>query len=227
MTFGKKVLAFNYSLNPDWKLPKGFELLYPFSGEDTRSAMDSFHKKFYGDNRPRIFLFGINPGRMGAGITGVPFTDPIRLQEDCGIQNDFKKRQELSSVFVYNFIQAYGGPEQFYKDFYITSVCPLGFITNGINVNYYDDKKLQKAVQKHIEYNLHTQYKFGHRGNIAICLGRGKNFKYLDNLNNQLGIFDKILPLPHPRWVMQYRRKRMEEFIDEYLASFELTLKNS
>ena len=32
------------------------------------------------------------------------------------------------------------------------------------------------------------------------------------------GFFERILPLPHPRWVMQYRRKRKEEFVGQYLG---------
>lgn len=221
MTFAEKVLSFNFSLKPDWKLPKGFELLYPFDQEDTRIAMESFYHKFYKDSQPRVFLLGINPGRFGAGITGVPFTDPVRLEDICGIKNDFKKRQELSSVFVYEFIKAYGGPQKFYKNFYITSTCPLGFVTNGINVNYYDDKKLSKAVEPYIIHNLETQLEFGQKGSTAICLGRGKNFKYLEKLNAEKKYFNQIIPLPHPRWVMQYRRKRMEEFISEYLKAFQ------
>ena len=49
----------------------------------------------------RHLLLGINPGRFGGGVTGIPFTDPIRLQNVCGIENNFEKKQELSSVFIY------------------------------------------------------------------------------------------------------------------------------
>jgi hypothetical protein len=43
-------------------------------------------------------------------------------------------------------INAYGGPAVFYKRFFIGSVCPLGFVKNGKNINYYDDKELQQTV---------------------------------------------------------------------------------
>jgi hypothetical protein len=36
-------------------------------------------------------------------------------------------------------------------------------------------------------------------------------------MNERYGFFKEIIPLPHPRWVMQYRLKRMQEFIDLYL----------
>jgi len=29
-------------------------------------------------------------------------------------------------------------------------------------------------------------------------------------------LFEEVRPLPHPRWVMQYRLKRIDEFIDLY-----------
>ena len=41
--------------------------------------------------------------------------------------------------------------------------------------------------------------------------------KYFEKLNEEHGFFKQVLPLPHPRWVMQYRRKRLEEFVELYL----------
>jgi hypothetical protein len=40
----------------------------------------SFYQKYYADNKKRSLIIGINPGRFGAGVTGIPFTDPIRLK---------------------------------------------------------------------------------------------------------------------------------------------------
>ena len=221
MTFSEQVLDFHNSLNPNWKLPKDFELIYPYGNEMTLDAMRQFYQKYYSDNQVRTFLFGINPGRFGAGVTGVPFTDPIRLEEVCGIQNDFKKRSELSSIFVYEFIEAFGGIETFNQHFYVSSICPLGFIKDGKNINYYDDKKLEKAVEKYIIQNFEEQLKFGCNRKIALCMGQGKNFKYFKKMNEKLKLFEKIIPLPHPRWVMQYRRKRKQEFIDQYISALE------
>lgn len=224
MTFANQVLNFHQSLNPNWKLPPNFDLLFPYDNEATMSAMSTYYQKFYNDEKPRTFLLGINPGRFGAGITGVPFTDPIRLQEVCGIENDFKKRQELSSVFVYEFIAALGGVEAFHSKYYITSVCPLGFTKGGNNINYYDDKSLQAAVEPHIISNLKTQIEFGCNRKTAICMGQGKNFKYFNKLNARLGLWDEVVPVPHPRWVMQYRLKRKQEFIEEYVRKLTDTL---
>jgi hypothetical protein len=83
------IMDFYYSLTPDFDVPDGVEIMNPFENHSTAEAANRFYQRFYHDRRPRIFLFGINPGRFGAGVTGVPFTDPIRLQEVCGIENVF------------------------------------------------------------------------------------------------------------------------------------------
>ena len=212
MTFADKILAFHHSLSPNWKLPKGIELLFPFDKEDAWQAMSAFFKKYYDDQHQRTLIFGINPGRFGAGITGTPFTDPVKLEEICGIPNPFKKRVELSADFVYMFIDAFGGPKHFYRHFYITSLCPLGFVKDGKNYNYYDSKALEKAVEPHIIYNIKTLLRDGCNTKAALCLGQGKNYQYFKKLNEKHLFFKTIVPLPHPRWIMQYRRKKVKEF---------------
>ena len=207
------------AIEPGWELPDGVELLFPYDNPETMAAMRLFYSRYYSDARPRIFVFGINPGRFGAGITGVPFTDPIRLAEDCGIENAFQKKAELSSQFVYEVVHAYGGPEAFYRDIYITSVCPLGFTKDGKNYNYYDDRRLEKAVEPYIIDNIVRQKAIGALEETAVCLGEGQNYKYFTKINDEHGFFKTIVPLPHPRWVMQYRRRRMEEFKERYLIA--------
>ena len=54
---------------------------------------------------------------------------------------------EVSSVFVYDMIEQYGGTEKFYQEFYINSPFPLAIVRktdNGkwVNANYYDDPTL-------------------------------------------------------------------------------------
>jgi len=48
-------------------------------------------------------------------------------------------------------------------------------------------------------------------------LGTGKNYKFLQNLNKKENFAQHIVPLEHPRFIMQYRVKRKEEFIEKYL----------
>ena len=175
--------------------------------------METFFRKYYSSPGMRTLILGINPGRFGAGITGTPFTDPKILEEVCEIENPFKKRAELSAIFVYEFIEAYGGPESFYQQFYITSLCPLGFVKDGKNYNYYDSKELTQAVEPHILHNLRYHLDIGCNSKVAFSLGKGKNYAYFQKINETHGFFDEVIPLPHPRWVMQYRLKRKEEFV--------------
>jgi uracil-DNA glycosylase len=220
MTFAEQVIAFTRALRPpDIALPQGFEWLFPYDNAETMRLLTTFYEKYYADSQPRNFIFGINPGRFGAGLTGVPFTDPIRLANLCGIENGFQKKPELSSVFVWQFINAYGGAEAFCRDFYITSLSPLGFVKDGKNINYYDDRQLQKTAEPFIVWNIRTQLDFGANRDAAICLGEGQNFAFFQKLNAAQGFFKEIIPLPHPRWVMQYRRKRVEEFVERYLGA--------
>lgn len=216
MTFANQVLQFNLNLPSNLAVPDGVEVLFPYEEPETIQAMTAFYEKYYNDQNPRIFIFGINPGRFGAGVTGVPFTDPIRLVEECGITNNFKKKPELSSVFVYEFIHAFGGLEAFYNQFYITSLSPLGFTKDGKNYNYYDDRELQDAVEPFIIDSIQKQQQFPSSWRVALCMGQGKNATFFQKINEQHGFFKEILVLPHPRWVMQYRRKKLDEFVKAY-----------
>ena len=114
-------------------------------------------------------------------------------------------------------INAYGGPAKFYSNFFIGAVSPLGYIKAGKNINYYDDQKLQKAVSPFIKETIERQLQMGFSRDTCICIGGEKNFKFLDALNNEHKFFNKITPLPHPRFIMQYRRKRMGEYVGQYL----------
>ena len=220
MLFSQQVISFTQSLRPpEIALPNGFEWIYPYDQPATMQALTTFYRKYYADENGRTFLFGINPGRFGAGITGVPFTDPIRLASECGIDNDFQKKPELSSVFVWEFIRAYGGVEAFCRQFYITSLSPLGFVKDGKNINYYDDRALQRAVEPFIVWNIRTQLDFGANRNTALCLGEGQNYAFFKKINAEHGFFKEIIPLPHPRWVMQYRRKSIQEFVGRYVEN--------
>ena len=211
------ILQFYRKLNPVFDLEEGIEIMNPFLNAYSWQVAELFYKKFYSDTLQRIFIFGINPGRFGGGITGIPFTDPIRLENECGIENSFKKQAELSSVFVYEVIKAYGGVDKFYNDFFITALSPLGFTKNGINLNYYDDKDLLKNSEAFIVECILKQQQIIKFSDTCFCLGEGTNYKIFNKLNNKYTFFKEIIPLPHPRWIMQYRRKKTDEFTLYYL----------
>jgi len=223
MTFAADILLFIKKLRFPVELPNGIEVMIPFEDPATRQACESFYKKFYSDHDQRRMIIGINPGRFGGGVTGIPFTDPIRLQNNCGIENSWAKKQELSSLFIYDMIEAYGGVTDFYHQFYITAVSPLGFTQSGKNLNYYDDKLLQDRIKPFVIDCFNQQLDFGIDRKVAFCLGDGKNFKYLSTLNAEQHFFETIVPLPHPRFIMQYRLKKKQAYIDQYLQRLHAT----
>ncbi len=220
MTLANQILSFYKSLSLQVKLPQGVEVLNPYQNATALELCEKFYNKFYNDARPRRMILGINPGRLGGGITGIPFTDPVKLEKNCGIPNSLPKKAELSADFIYSMIDSNGGPHKFYSNFFIGAVCPLGFTKNGNNFNYYDDKSLESTVREFIATSLQAQLDFPIDRTVCYCLGEGKNYGYLTKLNAEHGFFNKITPLPHPRFIMQYRRKKITDFINLYTQKF-------
>jgi len=218
-TQADKILSFYQQIDASFPLPAGVEIMNPYSDQVAWSCVTQFYQRFYADHKNRRIIFGINPGRFGAGVTGVPFTDPVRLANVCAIDNNFQKRPELSSLFVYEVIQAYGGVTSFYSDYFITALSPLGYIKDGRNLNYYDDKQLITLSEGFIVHSIEQQVKLVNPGSIAWCLGEGINFKLFNKLNQQYQFFSEIIPLPHPRWIMQYRRRSIDTYIQKYLEA--------
>jgi len=216
----KGIIDFYRALEPP-RLPRGIEILFPQRNKEVMKVVTIFFSKFYSDPNPRHLIFGINPGRFGAGTTVINFTAPKQLKDFCGIDHGFKLQTELSAEFIYESIEAYGGVKRFYKDYFITSVSPLGFVKNGTNLNYYDDKNLQQAVTPFIISSIQKQIALGFKTNFCICIGGDKNLKFFSALNEKYKFFDKIVPLPHPRFIMQYRRKQKENYIRQYLLAFQ------
>jgi Uracil DNA glycosylase superfamily len=226
-TFGSRVLSFYRSLRPPRALPRGVDVLSPYRTSAVRACMERFYTAFFSDARERVFVLGINPGRFGAGVTGITFTDPVALEAYCGIANPLPKRRELSSRFLYDFIEEYGGASAFHESFFLTAVCPIGFTRGGLNLNYYDEPALMAAVRPYIIRTLRRQLVFGARRGTAIVLGNGRNHAFLAALNAQHRFFHEIIPLEHPRFIMQYRRKRMGEYLKRYDEAFRRVLEGS
>lgn len=222
-TFAEKVIDFYRHLEFRDHLPEGVAVMNPIrDNEEVFLTASAFYRKYYSDNNARRIIIGINPGRLGAGTTGVPFTDTIRLQEKCGLVPPGIKTFEMSSVFIYEMIEKYGGTRQFYGDYYISSVSPLGFtrISAGgraLNYNYYDSRELKDAVYDFAVATIKKQLEFGIDREKAFCLGTGQNFKFLSELNSKYHFFEVIIPLEHPRFIMQYRSKQKDSFILKYV----------
>lgn len=217
MNWSEHLISFYKNLEPPQDLPDEIEWLYPQKDPAVIKIVEQFFHKFYNDPAPRNIMLGINPGRHGAGITGVNFTGPKQLKEFCGIQHSFKPGTELSAEFIYEMIEAYGGVAKFYLNYFIGSVCPLGFVQHGKNLNYYDHRSLLQTIEPFIIINLNRLLALNYNRKTGFCIGGEKNFKYLLRLNEKYNWFDTIVPLPHPRFIMQYRRKQKEQFVQQYL----------
>jgi hypothetical protein len=211
------ILDLYFSLQKPTNLPKGVEAIFPFDNAETKRVMELFYRKYYSDENPRTLLFGINPGRHGAGLTGVGFTDPILMEEKCGIANDLPRQSELSAGFICEVVEAYGGPERFYGEFLFTTVLPYGLLKNGKNYNYYDDKETLASFEPIIIDAIKKQMAYPNVSRTIATIGQGKNLDILKKLNKRYGFFDRIEVLPHPRWVMQYRRREKEKYIHQYV----------
>lgn len=226
MTFGDKAYKFFTSLNFDAKLPAGVSAMNPYKDKHVREILRAYFDCFFADERQRVFVIGINPGRFGAGVTGIAFTDPAALEKYCALPNKWDKKTESSSRFIYQFIEQWGGVGKFTKNFFLTATCPLGFLKDGINYNFYDDPVLQKDVTPFIAATMKKQLAFGARRDVVIVLGTGKLKKYVEELNARHGFFKKVIAVEHPRFIMQYRQKRLKEYLAKYQKTFEAALKN-
>ena len=74
MTFAQKVIRFNKNLHYTGDpLPKGIRIMNPFSeSHETMRVVKEFYNKYYNDENERHLILGINPGRFGGGLTGIP-----------------------------------------------------------------------------------------------------------------------------------------------------------
>ncbi|WLD22792.1 SMUG2 DNA glycosylase family protein [Flavobacterium dauae] len=225
MSFADKIITFNTQLKYEGNLPEGFQVLNPYvNNPETLKVMRQFYYKYYNDNNRRKFIIGINPSRNGAGVTGIPFTDTKRLKSVCGIEMTSAHTHEISSVFLYDVIEAFDGAEKFYNQFYINSPFPLAIIqnikgNNWVNANYYDEASLFNSVKDFMIASLKNHISFGLNTNEVFVLGV-KNARFIKQINNKEKLFNKITVLEHPRYIQQYKLKEKQLFIDKYLMAF-------
>ncbi|SDC11031.1 SMUG2 DNA glycosylase family protein [Niabella drilacis] len=221
-TVAEKIIAFNKKLQYKGALPPGFRVLNPFrENPETFPVMEQFYSRFYNDHHQRRLIIGINPSRHGAGLTGVPFTDTKRLDKVCGIRMHSVSSHEVSSVFMYEMIEQYGGVNLFYRHFYINSPFPLAIVRQAspgkwLNANYYDDPALFEAVKPFMIRSLRQHISIGMDTKKAFVLGK-KNETFIRKLNQATPMFDELITLEHPRFIQQYRSRYKQEYIDKYL----------
>lgn len=223
-TFAEKVIDFNRNLCYDGKLPLDFQVMNPYmDNPETMEVMQKFYDKYYNDSQQRKFIIGINPSRHGAGITGVPFTDTKRLESVCGIKMQSAYTHEVSSVFMYDMIAAYGGAKDFYQQFYINSPFPLAIIRRTkedkwLNANYYDEPSLFEMVKDFMIASLKKHISLGLDTAEVFVLGK-KNADFIQKLNKKEKLFEKMTVLEHPRFIQQYKSRDKQLYIDKYILA--------
>ncbi|GAA4357942.1 hypothetical protein GCM10023185_23040 [Hymenobacter saemangeumensis] len=219
-SFSHRLLAFLTGFPAPAALPEGVQAYNPYREPEVLPLLTEFARRYYAGSQARVALLGINPGRLGGGRTGVAFTDPFALTRHCGIAHGLPLKQpELSSQFVYKVVEALGGPGIFYQHFYLGSIYPLVLLRQGLNYNYYDSPALIKALWDDMRRSLRQQVEeVGLRRDVAVCLGK-RNGKFFQQLNDELGLFDQLLVLDHPRYLMQYRRRDLDANVAHYVQT--------
>lgn len=103
--------------------------------EENLFVSKSFAKAYCSSPKISVVLCGINPGRLGAGKTGVPFLDFASLSKL--LPEIIRHDTERSANFFFEVVEHFGAKE-FYANFHVTNISSVGFERAGSNVNYYD-----------------------------------------------------------------------------------------
>jgi hypothetical protein len=218
MSFSSKAIKYVCGLKTPRLKSSGIEVINPYESDEVKQIVKKYCSKFYNDEKGRIFILGINPGRFGGGLTGIAFTDPVALREHCGVDNNLGNRKELSSRFIFSVAKKFGGVDKFFTTVFLTALYPFAIIKNKKNYNYYDEKSLAAMLMPDIVRNVKKQIAFGARRDLAILLGK-KNADCFLPINQKYKFFKRIVVLEHPRYIMQYRLKQADKYIDKYISA--------
>jgi hypothetical protein len=216
-SFASNVASFLTQLASPAGLPAGIEVLDPYRDPEVQRVVREMARRYYTDAPQRLSVWGINPGRFGAGITGLSFTDPWAVAHQLDIATTLTGRRELSAEFIGDVIDAYGGPQEFYRDVYLGAVSPMGYVEHGVNVNFYDTPELLRAVVPYAIACMQEQMRYGLRRDTAVVLGTGKLKQSIERFINPSVGFGQVIYLEHPRFIMQYRRSQRSAYVERYV----------
>jgi hypothetical protein len=63
---------------------------------DNKEVIFEFYRQYFKPNEPKIVLCGINPGRFGAGQTGIPFLILIHCRKFFLISKEMTPKNQLN-----------------------------------------------------------------------------------------------------------------------------------
>ncbi|AIS08727.1 hypothetical protein LACWKB8_0418 [Lactobacillus sp. wkB8] len=226
--FSEKVFQFDQELgNVKIDLPAPYKLINPYSGRNKKQVLHMvqiFYQKYFNDTNKRRLILGSSPARKGSAITGIPFEDASNLQKETGISIANFHVNGAASDFLNEVIDKYGERTKFYHDFYLNFVCPVGICKtsskgNQVNCNYYENKQIEEIVTPFMISALKAQINFGIDTSVCYCIGSGQNYQELSKINKKLHLFQKIVPLEHPRFITQYHPEDEEKYLTKYLKA--------
>lgn len=176
-----------------------------------KDGIDTFWRTYYGGAVPRVVLCGINPGRHGAGKTGIPFLDFQSLSQlISGID---RQDSERTAGFFFQVVRQFG-VEAFFHSFYVTNVASVGFIRDGKNLNY---NELPASALEVVERNLIQEMEIIQPTHV-ISLGECVQQAVRKLLPVSV---DCSMRLPHPSWITTYRAKETDKWAAHYLDVLE------
>jgi hypothetical protein len=231
-TFAERVLQFYDKLSKiSFEFPDKYSIVNPYKGdreEIIKTITTAFYQKYYNDNASRRLILGSSPALRGTVATGIPFEDASNIKTELGIDIGKFYIKKSSSWFLHNVISKYGGRDRFFSSFFMSFVCPLcvlkiNSLGNKVNCNYYENKLLKNYFYKFIIDTLFDYINLGIDTTVCYCIGSGENYTFLTKLNTNYRFFNSIVPLEHPRFIMQYNLKRKFFFIDKYIDALCLT----
>jgi len=195
------------------KLLKGSNISMLCDFLENWDVIQKFNRRYYGGGASKVVLCGINPGRLGAGKTGVPFIDFASLSAMLPGIN--RHDSERSADFFNDVIQSIGA-ETFYRHFYVTNISWLGYSHNNKNVNYY---QLPDAAKKFV-YDM-FQWEIQQIGATTIISLSGEVKESVDALFGESDI-ETDLQLPHPNYCAfpknyEHCKSRYVELLSAYV----------
>ncbi|HZL11862.1 MAG TPA: uracil-DNA glycosylase family protein [Prolixibacteraceae bacterium] len=180
---------------------------------DNKNNIIEFHKKYVQPNSPKIVMCGINPGRRGAGITGIPFIDTNSLSKM--LPDISNPKTEKSAKFFFSIIEEFG-INGFYRNVHVTNMSWFGFyeLDKGTNINY---NSLPTEIQNDLIDKFVEEMDFINP-NVIIPIGDIVNWELLYNLKVKNRLNAEIGPrLYHPAYRL-VDRKTYIETLTKYLT---------
>ncbi len=173
-----------------------------------RPIAEQFWQQYVPEPLPQTVIVGLNPGRLGAGLTGIPLLDFRSLANLLPDTQLPRNETEPSANFFHRVVQNIGA-EKFYREFYVSNVSAVGYVRDNKNCNYPD---LPDAAQRIIEQRFLDEMAVLAPKRI-IALGREVEATVQRLFS---GGSVTISHLPHPSWIMTYRLREAQSWVRRY-----------